>query len=134
MKPFVKLKELAASGGVSHAVPRQGRELPSSPLLSLYRTSLPPFLSGKSEGYPISPAFPSSHLALARLSVELKLVKSAPLERLAQRGAVTARSQRWEQAEQGRDAAQTPEQDVRHGAGGKFTASGSGSGPPFYYI
>lgn len=112
----------------------QGRAESCQALLSLYQTSLSPFFSGRSKGYPISPAFPFSHLALARLSVELKLVKSAPLERLAQRGTVTARSQRWEQAEQGRDAAQMPEQDVRLGAGGKFTASGSGSGPPFYYI
>lgn len=35
---------------------------------------------------------------------------------------------------EGRDAAEMPEQDVRLRAAGKFTASGSGSGPPFYYI
>lgn len=80
------------------------------PPLSVSHT--PPSLSlGQKPRLSYFPAFTSSHLALARLSAELKLVKSAPRQGLAQQGTVTARSQRWEQARQGRDAGEMPEQD-----------------------
>lgn len=80
-------------------------------------------------------AFPLSHFALARVSIKIKPIRSAPLKCLNQQGKVAVhRSQQWDQADQGRDAGETSEQDDRHGAGGKFTASGLGSGPPFYYI
>ena len=80
-------------------------------------------------------AFPLSHLALATVSIELKPTGSAPLKSPNQQGTMAAHEfQRWDQAEQGRDEGETSEQDDRHGAGGKFTASGLGSGPHFHYI
>lgn len=63
--------------------------LPSS--LCIKHPSLP-FPWAEAKAILLFPAFPLSHLALARLSVELNPVKSAPLEGLDQQGAVTAQS------------------------------------------
>lgn len=109
----------------------------AEPVLHIRHASLPSvtWASAKAKSILFSSAFSLSHLGLARVSIELKPIGSAPLKCLNQQGKVTARKSRWwDQAEQGRDAGEVSEQDDRHGAGRKFTATGLGSGPPFYYI
>lgn len=108
----------------------------AEPVLHIRHASLPSVTyASQKQSILLFSAFSLSHLALARVSIELKPIGSAPLKCLNHQGKVTARKSRWwDQAEQGRDAGEVSEQTDRHGAGRKFTATGLGSGPPFYYI
>lgn len=121
----------------------QGGALPASSLQLPAQSMADPLLClplsshlGFGKVYPIFfSAFPLSLLALASVSIELKPIGSIPLKCPNQQDKVIAhKSQQRDQAEQGRDAGELSEQDDRHDAGGKFTALGLGSGPPFYYI